>query len=279
MKRLAILIIVSASQISCGHGVVQFRTEAQAVNRDSNSSSDSDEIICSVENYKPRSEAELQALSPRELIDERVKSDTSSFESYSAMADYEDLVEKLIRRSGDKALPVISEYIAAYDHKNRSECIEYRFAIVARLASDIDRFDFRLRATKKGQVVIDSLERALGRIVAAEPSLSFANGSESKHQPSAFVFLKELKGINGADRHVADTLWVRYRVKLSDDELVEFTTYLISQDGKYPGWSETKFMKDYSRINEAGNPAQVYVYNNAKRFHDAYLDFKRSRKN
>lgn len=277
MKILIMLILVAVSQTACGHGVVQFRTEAQALN--SNSSSSSYDVECSVENYKPRSRAELLAMSPRELIDERIRSDPNSFDSYSAMADYENLIEELIRKAGLKALPVISEYIDSYDHKNRSECTESRFATVSSLISDIDRFDFRLRGTKEGRETIASLENALQQIVTAEPGLNFTNGSKSRHQPAAFMFLRQFKGINLADRNVADTLWVRYKVKLSDDELLEFTNYLISQDPKYPGWSTDEFIKDYSRINEAGNPAQVYVYNDAKRFYDAYLDFKGSRKN
>ncbi len=216
-------------------------------------------------------------MSPRGLIDELVKKNPNSFDTYSAMADYEDLIEKVIRKAGMKALPTISEYIGSYDHKNRTKCSELRFAIVSGIASDIDRFDFRLRANTEGQAVIDSLEKALQQIVTAEPGITFTNGSESRHHPVAFIFLRELKGINDADRSVADTLWVRYKVKLSDKEALDFANYLISQDPKYPAWSTFQLIKDYSRINEAGFPAQVYVFDDAKLYHNAYLDFNRSK--
>ena len=274
MKSLVMLIFIACTFANCERKMAQFRTEAQIVNRESNSAPD--EVSCDVEGYKPKSVAELQAMSPRELVDERVKSNPwDSFDSYFAGAEYERSIEELIRKAGIKALPVISEYFESYDHNNRSECTEVRFAIVSRLASDIDRFDFRLRGTKEGQSAIDSLERALQRIMIAEPGLSFINGSEGRHQPGAFIVLKELKGINGADRHIADTFWVCYKIKLSENELLEFTNYLISRDRKYPAWSESKLIKDYSRINEAGNPSQVYIFDKPKPYYDAYLDFKK----
>jgi hypothetical protein len=260
MKSLVLLTVVILGQVAAGDVLAQFR-----------------EVECLVENYKPKSEAKLSAMSPRGLIDERVKNNPNSFGTYSANANYEELIEKLIRRAGIKALPVISEYLDSYDYKNRNSfCSELRFTVVSILASNIDSFDFRLRATKEGQAVINSLEKALQQIVTAEPGITFMNGSEDRHQPAAFIFLKELKGINDADRSVADTLWVRYKIKLSETEISEFTNYLISRDPKYPAWSKFKFIKDYSRINEAGNPAQVYVFDNAKLYYQAYLNFKRS---
>ena len=264
MKSLIILIVVVLSQVAAGDSLAQSPKSAQ--------------IQCLMENYRPKSEVELSRMPPRDLIDERVKSNPNSYDTYSAMADYEDLIEKLIRRSGMKALPVISEYIDSYDYKNRTECTELRFAIISRLASDIDRFDFRLRAITEGQTVVNGLEQALQQIVTAEPGITFTNGSEGRHQPPAFIFLKELKGINDADRSVADTLWVRYKIKLSENEDLEFTSYLILQDPKYPSWSKFQLIKDYSRINKAGNPAQVYVFDNAKLFYNAYLSFKKAQK-
>src|SRR5436190_13430726 len=161
MKSLVILFFLASISINCGESIVQSRTVGE-VERGALSSPTPEES-CLVEDYKPKSNSELPAMSPRELIDELIKNNPNSFDSYSAMADYEDLIEELVRKAGVKSLPVISEYLDSYDHKNRSECSELRFAIVARLASDIDRFDFRIRGTKEGKVVIDSLERALQR--------------------------------------------------------------------------------------------------------------------
>ncbi len=270
------LILAAVCRSACSSSVAQVGPEAQVVKPAS--SSPSNDVECSVENYKPRSRAELQAMSPRELIAERVKSNPwDSFDSYFEGAEYEDSIVKLLRKDVVKALPVISEYFDSYDPTKSSHCVELRFAIVSRVASDIDRFDYRLRASKEGLAAIHSLERALQRIIKTVPGLTFDNGPNSRHQPAAFMFLRQLKGINLADRNVADTLWVRYKIKLSDDELLEFTNYLILLDPKYPGWSTDKFMKDYSRINEAGNPAQVYFFYNAKRFYDAYKRFRKSK--
>ena len=120
---------------------------------------------------------------------------------------------------------------------------------------------------------VEALERAVKRITTEEDE-----GNNKNENPTIFKFLRWLKGINLADRNVADTLSVHYKITLTDDELLAFTKYLILTDPTYPRWSETKFIKDHSNVNEAGNPSQVYVYDNSKRFHDAYLNFKKSNK-
>lgn len=268
------LILIATGHLVCGANAVLIDARAQAIQQ--NPIFTSRDVECRVENYKPRSNADLAAVSPRELIDELVKINPDSFDSYRAIADYEDQIKKLVRKSGVKALSVISEYIDSYDHKNRSKCSQARFATVTDLAWNIDIFDFRLRATREGQLVINSLEKALQTVVDAEPGLTFANGRQSRHQPVAFIFLGEFKGINEVDRSIADTFWVRYKIKLSEDELIKFTSYLVSRDRKYPSWSKSKLIKDYSRINEAGNPAQVYIFDNPKPYHRAYREFKRT---
>lgn len=276
MKRLIILILVAGTLANFGEKLVQFRTSAEVLHRDPNTASYY--VECLVENYKAKSKTELSAMLPRELIDELIKINPNSFDSYSALADYEDLIAKFVHKAGVKVLPVISEYIDSYDHKKRSECTELRLAIVSRLASDIDRFDFRLRGTKEGLLLIDSLERALQQIVTDEPGTSFFNGSKGRHQPAAFIFLPELKGRNEVDRSIVDTFRVRYKITLSESEIVDLTNYLILQDPKYPAWSKTKLFKDDSMVNKAGNPMHFNVFKNPKPFYKAYLELKRSKK-
>jgi hypothetical protein len=56
---------------------------------------------------------------------------------------------------------------------------------------------------------------------------------------------------------------------------VEFSNYLVKRDPTYPSWSKWDFIKDYSRIDEAGNPAQVFIMKKPKRYYQAYLTFKK----
>ena len=54
-----------------------------------------------------------------------------------------------------------------------------------------------------------------------------------------------------------------------------FSNFLVARDPAYPSWSETNHFRDYTQINEAGNPLWVYTMRDPRRFHEAYLEFRR----
>src|SRR4051812_40246077 len=105
MKGFITLIIIVGNLISCG-GMAKSLGGGEALQGNSNSASQ--DIDCRVSNYRRKSETELSAMSPRELIEELIKNNPNSFDSYSSLTDYEDLIEGLVRKEGVKALPVIS---------------------------------------------------------------------------------------------------------------------------------------------------------------------------
>lgn len=234
---------------------------------------------CVEANFKPRSEADIAAMTPRQLIDAEVTSELqrNSFDSFFAWADYQTLIGKYIRRSGAEMLPVMTEYMDAYDPIKGSKCERIRFSVAAREANDLDRFRFRLRGSKEGLLTIAALEHAIERMAKA----GFDDKKRDYDNNRVFrlhgLFLEEMKGVNEVDHAARDTFWVNRKIKMSDEELLEFSNFLISRDPTYPAWSGTDRIKDFSRINEAGSPAQVRVFKNPERFYEAYLEFKKSK--
>ncbi len=163
-------------------------------------------------------------------------------------------------------LPVLTEYMNDFQPQSASECEVGRFHNVLRLAADIDRFEFRLRGTTEGRATINAIERAVER--------KEKTGIEVRKEDRIF-FLDQIKGTNEVDRAIQDNYWIDKKVKISDSELLEFSNYLVERDPTYPTWSETDFIKDYSRVNEAENPSQVYIFKKPERFYEAYAEFNR----
>ena len=89
--------------------------------------------------------------------------------------------------------------------------------------------------------------------------------------------LEETKGVNDTDKNIRDTLRLKYKIILSNPELLEFSNFLVTLDPMYPSWSGTDFIKDYTQINEAGNPLQVYIMKHPERYYEAYLEFKKTK--
>lgn len=264
MKTLVILLFIVINFFSCNSGSLDYKPKSES---ESLAAGHTPAVVCMEKNYKPKSKATLASMTSRQLIDELVKNNPESFGSYSEVANYESLIENHIRKAGVEALPVLTEYMNAYEPQSASECEELRFAIVKRMAHDIDRFEFRLRGTKEGQLSINAFERAIERMEKVNKGVS-----EYRN-----LFLRHLKGVNEVDGAIQDTFWVRKKIEMSDSELLEFSNFLTARDPTYPSWSDTDFIKDYSRINEAGNPAQVYVLKKPERYYEAYLEFKKTK--
>ena len=123
-----------------------------------------------------------------------------------------------------------------------------------------------------------ALESAINRMRAA------GYGQKDQHEwpqhgrfELAVTYLKEANGTNPADEAIRDTFWVRHKVQMSDEELLAFSNFLVARDPTYPSWSEQDFIKDYTRINEAGYPFQRYVMRKPERFYEVYMEFKKTK--
>lgn len=227
--------------------------------------------------YGHKSEAELARMTPAQRVDEWV--DENVHHRFDLDDEYSDVIHKYVMRDGLAALPRMIEIMDEYDPTKFREGKGRRgerFDACWEMLADIDGHTVRLRASLEGGRALDALERAVKRMRAA------GYGQKEQHEweqhgrfDLALKALEEGRGVNSADRAIRETFWVRYKLKMSDEELLAFSNFLVARDPAYPSWSEQDFIKDYTRINEAGNPFQRHVMKKPERFHEAYTDFKK----
>lgn len=125
----------------------------------------------------------------------------------------------------------------------------------------------RLRSSSDGRQILAAIER-----------LSARKRAVGEYDDAERWAIAAIVGVNSTDRAIADTLWVKYRINVSDSELLKLSNYLTERDPTYPSWSETAFINDYSRTNEAGYPSQVYILKKPTRYYQMYRAFKRNSK-
>jgi hypothetical protein len=230
--------------------------------------------------YRHKSESELARMTPAQRVDEWVGEQVHH--RYDLEDEHEDTIKKYVLRDGLAALPRMIEIMDEYDptrfregEGRRGE----RFDACWLMLGYIDSRAVRLRASGEGRRAMDALDRAVNRMRAA------GYGRKDQHEweqhgrfELAVTYLEEAKGINQTDRAIRETFWVRHRFWMSDEELLALSNFLVARDPAYPAWSEQDFIKDYTRINEAGNPAQRYVMRKPERFYETYLEFKQTRR-
>jgi hypothetical protein len=272
MKTLIVLLFVVINLFACNLGSASYKPKSESETVVTSPTPKPD--TCVEANYKHKSEAELTAMPPAQRIDEVVK------EQLYHMPNVEDYPASLgiyLRKDGVQVMPVLTEYMNAYDPKNYSKCEGMRFHVAFTRSGDIDDNVVRLRGIKEGQLAIDALERGIERM--RDAGFDKSNHKRSGDFNFALLHLKLLKGINISDRSIMDTFWVQHKIKMSDSELLEFCNFLILRDPTYPAWSEmTGLIKDHSRTNEAGYPLQVYLLKKPERYYEAYLEFKKTKR-
>lgn len=230
--------------------------------------------------YKHKSEAEIARMTPAQRVDEWVNEQVHH--PYDPDDYHDRLIKKYILQDGLAALPRMIEIMDEYDPTRFREGKGRRgerFDACWLMLSYLDREAVRLRASEAGRRAMDALERAINRMRAA--------GYGQKDQDDwpqhgrfelAVTYLEEAKGINLADEAIMDTFWVRHKIQMSEEELLTFSNFLVARDPTYPNWSEKDFIKDYTRINEAGYPFQRHVMKKPERYYEAYLEFKESKR-
>lgn len=86
------------------------------------------------------------------------------------------------------------------------------------------------------------------------------------------------KVISFTNRAVKDTLRIKYSIKLSDAEMLEFVNFLTAHYPNYLSWSELENFVDETQRNSAGNPLQFLILKKPRRYYDAYTEFKRTKR-
>jgi len=220
-------------------------------------------------NYKHKSESEIAAMTPEQRIDEQILEDDNHPLWNSTDDKQSEMITKYRRLDGAKGLSHLAKLINSF-HPKRQRSDRSHAAMM--MASEIDDRVVRLRASADGREVIKSIERLAARM----------KDPESKFESQAEMTLRFVIGANMADEAIQDTLWVRHRIKMSDEELLGFTNFLIARDATYPSWSERKFERisesNARVVNDLGVPVtQIFVMKNPERFYQAYLTFKPDR--
>jgi hypothetical protein len=85
-----------------------------------------------------------------------------------------------------------------------------------------------------------------------------------------------MKGVNFTDHSVRDTLWMLYKINLSDAELLEFSNYLVKHHPDYPRWSARYSARDDSNKRDPSLGTLVLIMKQPERYHQAFLEFKRA---
>lgn len=190
---------------------------------------------CTDENYRLKTDAELSAMSPAELIAEKVRS------QMYPVADHLDYafstIGKIVRKNPVKYMPALTEIADNYNPDNASQCERLRFFVAYKTASDIDEMMIRLRGTREGLSTIEALEGALRRM----KELGFDNSHHIRRvdYDTYLQYFRILRGISSFDKIIRETLRTKKNVDMSDEELLEFSNFLVVLDPTYPVWSET----------------------------------------
>ena len=227
-----------------------------------------------------KSPAEIKQMSPQQRVQEYC-------DEYYHHAfwddDYIDMLNKYILEDGIKALPAIIEIINQFDpsdpEANNRERDARSFAAEG-LLSQVDGRVVRLRGISEGRSAIDALTCLVQRMLAAHFDTADVTKSENSDRyryQATREEAAELRGLNMFDHNMQDTLRIRYKTILTDKQTLGFVNYLVSQDPRYPTWSDVEDYKDMRHRNAAGNPRQYFLLKNVQPFYDAYRKFRVAR--
>jgi hypothetical protein len=225
-----------------------------------------------------KSENEIARMTPEQRAREYCREYTRHLFWHS---EYTDSLKRHIRRDGLKAIPALIRIIDEFDPTipaGNSMQKDANCHAAEILLGTLDG-TFRLRAFSEGKSAIDAVRRVVERMRAAHFDTATSQG---EHSPQAryrvtLYILEQMEGISGLDKGVRDTFELKYKIKMSDKELLDFSNYLTSQDPYYPTWSETEWYVDQNKLNEAGNPLQYPVVRNIEPFYQAYKEYKAKR--
>lgn len=259
MKTLVILLFVGIVCVSCNFGLLEYQRSSasniQSVDPGPNCFQNEQK------DYRFKTDLELESMTPSELIDEVVGAD---YFDLPGSGEYWTKTHYYLRKSGADLFPTLTNNLNSYDVGNTSTCSTLRFQVTAATADYLDNFCIRLKGSNDGLLAIGALERSIERMRAA----GFVEGGSkgNRNLDFAILFLKGLKGKNVTDQKISDTLKARHGVSMSDDELAKFSNYLVSTDAGYPSWSEP------------GEYQIPMLMKESKKYHDAYLKFKKNAK-
>jgi hypothetical protein len=174
-----------------------------------------------------------------------------------------------------EALPVLERIIDRFNPTSRKlrsrELNAYSYAAEGFLEGWDEKF-VRLRGSPDGLKAIEAMERLADRMRAAHYDTARSSGEYSRQARLGAVELevKSMRGISLYDEAIADTLRIKYGIKLSGDDLKQFVEYLIKKDPHYPSWSGRILFKNCEELFDGRNPTIYILLTDPESFHKAY---------
>ena len=226
--------------------------------------------------HKHKSETKIAKMTPAERVDELIEE--NFHHRWDVLDEQRDLIEKYILLDGTKALSQIIKRMNEYDpsrpHGDK-ETKYWRFEACYFLLNTMDIASFRLRASEEGRNAINALEHSTERMKV----VGFVK--EDNRGNSVFTSVKDeiekQRGINGKDSATKETLRIKYKISLTEAEMLELSNFLTQHYPEYPSWSSFETYKDQMQLNSAGNPLQIGILKKPERYYEAYLEFKKTK--
>lgn len=211
--------------------------------------------------YRHKTKSEILAMTPAERLNEYVKENNHHSRDFSDTQSM--MIQKYLRLDGTQIFPDLIKLIESYNPRRRRDTSS---TLAVMLANDIDGFAFRVRGSVEGRQLIDAIKEMESRMRA-----------EKEGHTGITIFLKMLTETNIKDEAIGDALRLNHGVKFATGELADFVDFLIKVAPDYPSWSETKWVMNLRRNNEAGHQAQGPVVTNSQKYYKEFLKFRRGR--
>ena len=218
-----------------------------------------EDVRCVEKNYTHKSASELRGMTPEQLIDEKSRHwnyHVSLMDRYGMFT-----LPEYTGKIGTAIIPVLTKLSNEFKSRPFSKCQESRFFTAFAIASDVDDQVIRLRTVKDGRAAILAAEAAIERMKYS--GLANHDTHPYNKYPFGLRLLNQVTGYNQHDELMREILQKQYGIKLTDEEFISFVRFLTSTVATYPGWTP--------RINNGRD-----LRANKKKYHDAYLKFKKS---
>lgn len=222
-------------------------------------SPNTEDVRCIEKNYRHKTDVELARMTPEELIDE----DSKHWNYHVGLMDEYGMfkLNSYSEKIGVAIIPVLSKIAIEFRSRPLSKCQQERFFNAFAIAADVDEQTVRLRSSEQGRTAI----RAAYEAVRAMKEAGLGKTTEYTMFPFGLHLLDQVYGTNDNDNSMRELLASEYSIKLSEEEFVRFVEFLTSQDPTYPSWTPRIDMSRDFRKNK-------------KKYHDAYLEFKKKSK-
>jgi hypothetical protein len=236
-------------------------------------------VSCAPVSGGHKSKAEIERMTPAQRVEEYCR-EYLRHRYENLDDDYGRLLKVYVERDGINAVAQLAKLVNEYDPaqrdgSTREKADRCEAAVLLLYAKDVNVV--RLRASEEGrrgvEAVRDLVERM--RAVHFDSSESYEYRKQGRYE-IFLSYLREMEGTNDCDLAIRNTLRLKYKVSLSDNETLDFVNYLISRDPYYPGWSQSERYKS-NELNRAGNPISYLIQKSPEPFHTAYLQFKAAR--